>query len=639
MFRVREVISKISKDELLRVIPSSFLDMIPDMRCEYPDFIYGHRYSIYGFYMELVTKSMLSQIVKIEHEKNPLDCEATLIRYRSSPLGGPLDCEATLIRNQSHLRCDNIKQDFAANSSSNIQSLWNRYIDNNISWEDKLYTIRDILNFDITDSQISYLHNYFRSLFSYYMQYFANSKHLTFHCNSEFSHKNISGHPDLDCINATIEVKNTNNPSKDKLNHLKQTLAYTALKRANNLNCNYILLIFPMQLQVVEINVSQWNAEPYLQLMLSKVSSVQQLSSLDDLFHINSTSTTGTYLSVGSNNSNSNFSMNNSNNSNNSNSNNSNFSMNNSNNSNNNLFSNNSVVDIDPTADINSNIAELLSNLFISALSNGNFAYQLEIGNYGVGTHIEKLPTLYQSLTRIVSILGTHIPFQIYLRNPRNGSGKMTDKDINDSRNYIIQNNLRIFVHCALCVNLANPFTKKNPNSDAWPIGIMIEDLNNCKLFGGKGLVIHCGSHLQRDIQYMLNKFENSVRRILAHATVSCPLILETCAGEGTDLCHQFDDLVNFYNRFSNEEKTKLKICVDTCHVFAAGYIPSQFIINWERIFPDSIRLVHFNDSKKEINCRVDRHEPYITDKPNIGPDLLEVAKYCHSKNISMVTE
>jgi len=265
--------------------------------------------------------------------------------------------------------------------------------------------------------------------------------------------------------------------------------------------------------------------------------------------------------------------------------------------------------------------------------------YQLEIQKLSPGTHIEKLPLLLSSLQNAVSIVGNKVPFQIYLRNPQNGRGKVKDDDIIHSRNYINQNNLTVFVHSALCVNLAHPFTKKEPNSDLWPIGIMIEDLSSCVKFNGKGLVIHCGSYTMYHVDVALNKFEASIRRILKYATISSPLILETCAGEGTDLCHQFQDLVNFYNRFNSEEKTRLKICVDTCHVFAAGYMPSQFIKNWEQVFPDSIRLVHFNDSKNGINCRVDRHEYYMTSNPQIGEDLLEVAKYCSSHNIPMVTE
>jgi len=573
MYRVRQVTPKITKEELLRCIPESFLSVIPNLPCNYPQFIHDKKlYSEFGFYMEYLVKKMLSKIVPTQINLDPV-----------------------CLSNDGNI---------------NIMNKWNRYASLETKWEEVLYDIRDMLQITrLYNHEIDYMYTFFQNLYTYLYNYFKQSTHLTFIFNAEYNYQNISGHPDIDCLETIVEIKNTSNPTKDNLHHLKQTLAYVALKRINNLKCNYVAFIFPMQHNVTLLNVQDWNSDVYLQLLLQKTN---ELSILPFEPNNNLGDNTDILFSMGTTILNPNIIPNNS--------------LDN--------FSNDLIFVISDL--ISPNGTAIKENLFSQ-----NFEYQRELLTYPIGTHIEKAPLLLTSLQKAVSIIGKEIPFQIYLRNPENGRGKLKDDDIIHSRNYINQNNLKVFVHCALCVNLAHPFTKKEPNSDLWPIGIMIEDLKNCVNFNGKGLVIHCGNYKDFPIDVALNKFEASIRRILKYATINCPLILETASGKKNkkDLCYQFDDLVNFYSRFSIEERTRFKICVDTCHVFSAGYTPSHFIINWEKIYPNSISLVHFNDSKADFGTRVDRHEYYITYNPKIGEDLLEVAKYCSSHNIPMVTE
>jgi deoxyribonuclease-4 len=128
-----------------------------------------------------------------------------------------------------------------------------------------------------------------------------------------------------------------------------------------------------------------------------------------------------------------------------------------------------------------------------------------------------------------------------------------------------------------------------------------------------------------------------SVKEVLPFATKDCPLLLETSAGEGNDLCWKLNEFIDFYNMFTDEEKSKLQLCVDTCHVFACGYNPVHFIQTLlDKKLP--LPLIHFNDSKNPQGSRVDRHASL--GQGYIGKwSLLQVLQLCIQNNIDMVVE
>ena len=127
------------------------------------------------------------------------------------------------------------------------------------------------------------------------------------------------------------------------------------------------------------------------------------------------------------------------------------------------------------------------------------------------------------------------------------------------------------------------------------------------------------------------------VRNSLSYATESCPLLLETSCGEGTEVLTKIEELGTFFYRFSVEERKKLGVCIDTCHVFAAGYQPLSYLEHWEKYCKIPIILVHFNDSKGICGSCLDRH--VYPGYGNIGVRMIEIAKWCKSRNIQMVIE
>ena len=101
----------------------------------------------------------------------------------------------------------------------------------------------------------------------------------------------------------------------------------------------------------------------------------------------------------------------------------------------------------------------------------------------------------------------------------------------------------------------------------------------------------------------------------LAYASESCLLLIETPAGQGQkksliegEILSDFNDMIEFYRSIPEKQRSRLGICVDTCHVFAAGYNPIKYLQGMEAAIPGAIKFVHFNDSKGPRYCKVDRH-------------------------------
>jgi deoxyribonuclease IV len=116
-------------------------------------------------------------------------------------------------------------------------------------------------------------------------------------------------------------------------------------------------------------------------------------------------------------------------------------------------------------------------------------------------------------------------------------------------------------------------------------------------------------------------------------------LLLETPAGQGTEVLTRMKDMISFYNRFTKEEKKKFKICIDTCHVFAAGEDPLDYIRDWCEIMgTKALALIHFNDSKDAKGSCKDRHARIGSGKIGLNR-LTSVMKYAVDNNIDLVVE
>jgi deoxyribonuclease-4 len=141
------------------------------------------------------------------------------------------------------------------------------------------------------------------------------------------------------------------------------------------------------------------------------------------------------------------------------------------------------------------------------------------------------------------------------------------------------------------------------------------DELERCEALGILGLILHPGSHVGAGENEGIKRIAESLN--LAHASTPkyrTRSILETTAGQGSALGYRFEQLAGIIDLV--DEKDRMGVCLDTCHVFAAGYDISTRG-GWEETigaFDDVIGLrrmsaIHVNDSRKELGSRVDRHD------------------------------
>jgi deoxyribonuclease-4 len=152
-------------------------------------------------------------------------------------------------------------------------------------------------------------------------------------------------------------------------------------------------------------------------------------------------------------------------------------------------------------------------------------------------------------------------------------------------------------------------------------IAAFIDELQRCDLLGAPYLVVHPGSC--PETAQGLQAVADALDRTFATHRGGCLVLLETAAGQGSALGRSFEELREIRDRVRSPER--VAFCLDTCHVFAAGYDLSTdrgYDETFKR-FDDllgieRLKVFHLNDSMKPLGCRVDRHEHVC--KGEIGP-------------------
>ena len=236
--------------------------------------------------------------------------------------------------------------------------------------------------------------------------------------------------------------------------------------------------------------------------------------------------------------------------------------------------------------------------------------------------------------------------FQLFVRNPRALKiVEYKEKEAEECKKYVIENNLFLVSHATYLLNSA---TTDNFNDK---INSALNDLIYAEKIGAVGSVFHVGKHLKQTVDQGIEHMYTFISLVISklqEMNSKSIYILETCAACGTELLSDLIDFGKFFHRFTDKQKENLKICIDTCHVFSAGYSlksendSKNFIdlidinIGWNNVI-----LIHLNDSKKDCGCHVDRHENLC--KGCIGKDddsgLKFFVRHCYDLKIPMVLE
>ena len=143
-------------------------------------------------------------------------------------------------------------------------------------------------------------------------------------------------------------------------------------------------------------------------------------------------------------------------------------------------------------------------------------------------------------------------------------------------------------------------------------IAAFTDELQRCDLIGAPYLVIHPGSCPETDRG--LAAIAEGLDRTFAAHKGACVVLLETAAGQGSALGRSFEELREIRGRCKSPDR--VAVCLDTCHIFAAGYDISsdrgydETFEKFDQVLGTGlIRAFHLNDSMKPLGCRVDRHE------------------------------
>ncbi len=228
-----------------------------------------------------------------------------------------------------------------------------------------------------------------------------------------------------------------------------------------------------------------------------------------------------------------------------------------------------------------------------------------------IGAHVSIAGGISKSVERAHRI-GCET-FQIFTKNQMRWKiPKLDGNEIVRFRNNIIKFKVSsATVHASYLVNIASPdkLTRTRSLQDLY------EDLLRADKLGIKYLVFHPGAHKGKGEKYALDAIADGINELLERTKgIETSLLLETTAGEGTNVGYKFEHLAYIINKVKYENR--LGVCVDTCHIFSAGYDfrdrKSYDKMIRELSFTVSIEKVkafHLNDSKKDLGSKLDRHE------------------------------
>ncbi len=212
--------------------------------------------------------------------------------------------------------------------------------------------------------------------------------------------------------------------------------------------------------------------------------------------------------------------------------------------------------------------------------------------------------------------------FAMFVKNQRQWNAKpFNDKNIKQFKQNLTLFGFRtkhILPHASYLINLGikeESKVKKSKNA-------LVDEIKRCEQLGLEYLNVHPGAHLHLSSEdECLEIIAHNINDIL-HTTNNITIVIENTAGEGTNVGYKFEHLKRIIDLI--DDKTRIGVCIDTCHLFAAGYdIRTEYTYN--KTFDEFNTIIgfqwlkglHLNDSKSDFASRVDRH--HSIGKGNIG--------------------
>lgn len=199
--------------------------------------------------------------------------------------------------------------------------------------------------------------------------------------------------------------------------------------------------------------------------------------------------------------------------------------------------------------------------------------------------------------------------FQFFTRNPRGGTAKeISEKDIENFYKIARENNFcNILAHAPYTINICSA----NVDTRRFGIDTMKDDLKRMEYTPNNLYNFHPGSHVSQGVDVGIKLIVEALDEILTPEQNTI-VLLETMAGKGSEIGRSFEEIKQIIDGVKLSEK--LGVCLDTCHIYDAGYdivndldgVINEFnrVIGLERL-----RAIHLNDSKNPFASHKDRHE------------------------------
>lgn len=228
--------------------------------------------------------------------------------------------------------------------------------------------------------------------------------------------------------------------------------------------------------------------------------------------------------------------------------------------------------------------------------------------------------------------------FAFFTRNPRGGKAKEIDpQDVQKFLQLSQENHFgKLVAHAPYTMNCAA--AKENLRDFARET--MADDLKRLELTPGNYYNFHPGSHVGQGAETGIDKIAEILNEVLAERQ-STIVLLETMSGKGSEVGRNFEELREIIDRV--EQKDKLGICLDTCHVWDGGY---DIVNNLDGVFAefdrviglDRLKAIHLNDSMNGLGSHKDRHAKI--GEGEIGLEaLVRVIRHPVTKGIPFILE
>lgn len=238
-----------------------------------------------------------------------------------------------------------------------------------------------------------------------------------------------------------------------------------------------------------------------------------------------------------------------------------------------------------------------------------------------LGAHMSIAGGLDQAIERGASIGCTTI--QIFTKSNRQWHARALDSQEIDAFKAARQRTgiHPIVAHATYLINIASADAKTEHAS----VQALQKELARCQELEIPYLVLHPGSYVKGDPQEGIERIIKNLNAIFEAVPGKTMILLETMAGQGSSLGSSFKEFAQM--RAGIQHKQRVGVCMDTCHVFAAGYdlrSAKEYENFWKdfdaKIGIEHVKAIHVNDSKKELGSNVDRHEHIGKGKLGLEP-------------------